>query len=233
MKRKKNPIPKIQFFVLAAAGVLGLVSFFLPKGIPELFLNQHHHPFFDIFFSMLTHLGDGIILVVILPALALRKVSFAVFLTLASIVETLLILITKHGLFKGVPRPAEYLKGVSFYQVPGADLHYWNSFPSGHTATGMMIAAAFMIIYSQKKHLHWIFLSAGMAVALSRVYLMQHFFIDVFAGAALGLLSAWIGRVLYFQFFPGKKLNRSLLVFLGLGKAKRSIATIKNPEISA
>ncbi|MFC3417859.1 phosphatase PAP2 family protein [Algoriphagus hitonicola] len=173
-----------------------------------------------------------IILLLILPILALRKVSFALFMSLAAIVQTILILITKHALFKGMPRPAEYLKEVSFYQIPGVELHHWNSFPSGHTATGLMIAASLMIIFSRKKHFQLLFLSAGFLVALSRVYLMQHFFVDVFAGAALGILSAWMGRVLYFQFFPSKKLNCSLLAFISFGKSKRTTTPIKNPEIS-
>lgn len=233
MKRKKNSIGKIQTYAFAAVILLGIVTSFLPKGSPELFLNQYHHPFLDLFFSSWTHLGDAVILVVILPIIALRKVSFALFIALSALVETIFILFTKHGLFKGMPRPAEYLNEVSFYQVPGVNLHHWNSFPSGHTTTGLMLATCFMIIFSRKEHLQWVFLTAGVLVAISRVYLMQHFFVDIFAGAALGIASAWIGKWLYFRFFPSKKLNRSLLVYMGFVKSKRTISPIKNPEISA
>jgi len=177
-------------------------------------------------------MGDAVVLVVILPILALRKVSFAIFMSLSVIIQILLIMITKHGFFRGMPRPAEYLKGMSFYQVPSIELHHWNSFPSGHTATGLVIASCLMIIFSRKRHLQWIFLIAGFLIAISRVYLMQHFFVDIFAGAALGMLSAWIGRALYFQFFPNKRFKRSILVYMGFGKAKRVIPPSKNPEIS-
>ncbi|WP_439482776.1 phosphatase PAP2 family protein [Cyclobacterium plantarum] len=233
MKRKKNSISQIQLFAFIMAIFLGMATFLFPKGSPELFLNQYHHPFFDLFFAIWTHFGDAAILLAILPILALRKLSFAVFMSCAAIVQTILIMVTKHGLFKGMPRPAEYLKGISFYRVSGIELHHWNSFPSGHTATGLMIAASLMIIFRSKKHLHWVFLMAGFMVALSRVYLMQHFFVDIFAGAAIGIVSPWIGRMLYFRFFPGKKLNRSILVYLGFGKSKGIPAPIKNPKVSA
>ncbi|KPQ18605.1 MAG: PAP2 superfamily [Algoriphagus marincola HL-49] len=232
MKKKKNSISQIQLFAFFVVIILGLVTFYLPKGKPELFLNQYHHPLFDLFFATWTHLGDAVILLVLLPILALRKVSFAIFMSLSVIVQTLLIMITKHGFFKGMPRPAEYLKDIAFYKVPGIELHHWNSFPSGHTATGLVIASCFMIIFSRRRHLQWIFLLGGFLVAISRVYLMQHFFVDIFAGAALGMLSAWIGRALYFQFFPSKRFKRSLLVYMGFGKIKRVIPPIKNPGIS-
>ncbi|WP_297337523.1 phosphatase PAP2 family protein [Algoriphagus sp.] len=154
-------------------------------------------------------------------------------MSLAVMVQMILILIFKHGLFKGMPRPAEYLKGISFYQVPGIELHHWNSFPSGHTATAMVIAAGFMIIFKRNRQIQWLALTAGLVVAFSRVYLMQHFFVDIFAGAALGMISAWIARSLYFRWFPNYKFNRSILVYFGYGKRKEGTVPIKNPGISA
>jgi membrane-associated phospholipid phosphatase len=73
--------------------------------------------------------------------------------------------------------------------VPGIDLHHTLAFPSGHTTTAfaLLILAGFII--NRKYALFGLMLIAWLA-GISRVYLSQHFLIDVLGGSLLGVFSA-------------------------------------------
>lgn len=210
MKRKKNR--GLEFFW----GAIILLAFFsLPilgtsKGILELRLNQLHQPIFDVLFLGLTQLGDGIVFLPVAILYLFRKTSFSIFIGFTALFNAVFIFIGKRLLFPGVPRPAEFLKGIDFYQIPGVELHHWNSFPSGHTATGFSLAFALAIISSKHPKIQRFLLILAIGVGLSRVYLMQHFFVDVWMGAAVGLVSTLVGREITLLYFSGKKFKKPL-----------------------
>lgn len=68
------------------------------------------------------------------------------------------------------------------------------SFPSGHTATAFATAAVVGVFHPR---LRWPLFGLAALVGLSRIYLGVHFWLDVLAGAALGLAiglgAAWGG----------------------------------------
>ena len=210
MKRKKN-----QGFEFLWGTIILLVLFSFPifgtsKGILELRLNQLHQPFFDILFLALTQLGDGIVFLPTAILFLFRKTSFSIFLCLSGLFNAVFVFIGKKLLFPGVPRPVEFLKGIDFYQIPGVDLHHWNSFPSGHTTTGFSLAFALAIISSKHPKIQRLMLILAIGIGLSRVYLMQHFFIDVWTGAALGILATLAAREITLRYFSGKKFRKPL-----------------------
>lgn len=65
----------------------------------------------------------------------------------------------------------------------------WQSFPSGHATTGLAIAVAGSIAWPR---LRWLMWPIGLSIALGRVLYNVHYFSDVMAGAALGIVSAWL-----------------------------------------
>ena len=96
------------------------------------------------------------------------------------------------------------LRGVFMIARPcvglaGCPLSY--SFPSGHATAVFAFVTAFWFV-TRKKTLSLVFLGVAILVALSRVALHYHTFIDVGVGAVLGvvvggLLYLFISRLLY------------------------------------
>jgi membrane-associated phospholipid phosphatase len=71
-------------------------------------------------------------------------------------------------------------------------MNLWNSFPSGHTmaAFGLYAALAF---YAKKWYQAFGLFFLALLVGYSRIYLSQHFLVDVIFGAMLGCLAALVG----------------------------------------
>jgi membrane-associated phospholipid phosphatase len=196
------------FFVPYSILLLGVVVMQLlyRQGIISLWVNQRHEPWADGLFRSATHLGDGRFCVAVgLGALlwSYRKGS----LLLASFaVSGLLSQVVKNTLNE--PRPVEYFSGVlsSLHLVPGVELAHWGSFPSGHTTSAF---ALYTLLACWSTAYFWqaFWLIPAVAVAFSRVYLLQHFLVDVTVGSLLGIFTALYLLVWQTQYF-GRKPKR-------------------------
>lgn len=213
----RQPLGNRLFFGLWALAALTLAYPVLsaPKGAIELAINARHHPAFDLAFRYLTFLGDGTILalVFVLGLLFSYRLSLhTVFLTLFL---SAFMLLFKEWLFDGLPRPRAFFgDSVALHFVDGVDVYYKDTFPSGHTATAFALAAMLAALYGSGRPAltSALFVLATLA-GFSRVYLMQHFAVDVYAGAAVGLLSHWLARVGYYRTFRKRdeRLSAGLL----------------------
>ncbi|GEO22526.1 phosphatase PAP2 family protein [Cyclobacterium qasimii] len=211
MKRKKT---RAEVYFKAYTILITLACLLLPfyeKGKFELIVNKAHTPILDLFFVGITQLGDGIILVLPIIALLFVKFSFAIFMAWSTLIHMLFVTLGKRVLFRGMPRPLEYLSGLDVYTVPGLSNSHWNTFPSGHTTTIFMLTCAFSMLNHKKKILQLFLLGIAILTGFSRIYLMQHFLLDVLAGSGLGVASAYGGRWLTIKFFSKKKFRKSLL----------------------
>lgn len=63
----------------------------------------------------------------------------------------------------------------------------WQSFPSGHSTTGLAIAVAGSLVWPR---LRWVMWPIGLSIALGRVAYNVHYVSDVIAGGALGIVAA-------------------------------------------
>lgn len=227
MKRKKT---RAKIYLRAYFYILISACLFLPfyeKGQFELMVNKYHTPFMDMFFGGITHLGDGTMVILPILAMLLVKYSYSIFLAWSTLIHMFLVTIGKRVLFHGMPRPAEYLKGLDFYTVPGVSISHYNTFPSGHTTTVFMLTCALAMLNYKRKNYQLILLGIAIIAGFSRVYLMQHFLPDVIAGSGLGVASAFGGRWLTIKYFSKKKYRKSLFP-----KRKKVLGQIKESPIA-
>jgi membrane-associated phospholipid phosphatase len=149
-------------------------------------INGTHNEILDYLFKYITYLGDGIILVPLAIGMLFRGLFFSVSFIVAAILQGTILIFCKKFLFHASARPIHYLNYESVHFVPGVIVHHWNTFPSGHTTTafGMIILLALAsnnILNSR------FLLIIAMLVGISRIYLLQHFALDVAIGGLIGI----------------------------------------------
>ncbi|AWW30496.1 phospholipid phosphatase [Echinicola strongylocentroti] len=209
---KKKSIPEVYLFFYFLTFIIGgIVLLNVPKGDYELFINRHHFLLADLFFSFITHIGDGLVFLVIFPVLLMYRYAHALLCVFNAAIHMLLSVILKRLVFVHSPRPAEYFKEIDLVQVAGVQMHHWHAFPSGHTATAFAVTAMLAMLYPKRHRLQFTFLLIAVLIAFSRVYLMQHFIADVLAGSVLGVGSAMTSRAIVRHYFRGKTYKRGLL----------------------
>lgn len=172
--------------VLAASFIIGKQDFFLQ-------LNIDLGTFADYFFAAFTYGGDSLMWVaaLLIAVFALkRKDTIPLFIT-CFLVVTLLTQICKYVIVPDEPRPIKAIADTSLiHTVTGVEMHTVSSFPSGHTATAFCFYLLFCLLLSKK----W-WPAAGLVYALltgySRIYLAQHFPLDVGAGIITGIISVY------------------------------------------
>lgn len=156
------------------------------KGDFLLIMNAQHHPFLDSFFKLSNYLGEAMMFVVVLLVLLFVKLRYfllglSTLLLAGAAVQSL-----KHYVFNHMPRPYLYFEQVTeLYFVPGVKVYKHFSFPSGHTTVAFALFC-FLALITPNKKLGILFLLCAVLGGLARIYLAQHFLMDVFAGSVLG-----------------------------------------------
>jgi len=195
-------LPMMLFALLGA-----LVLLRIERGDVVLLVNSWHQPAADVFFRYATWLGDGLTWLIVFVLLVLWRWRSGLQVVLGGFLSALLVQGLKN-LFR-MERPSRVLAGHDLAFVEGVDLYGFMSFPSGHTGAAFT-GFFFLAVWSGKP---WVgfgcFLLAALA-GFSRIYLVQHFFMDVYAGALLGVAMAalvlllWRGRDSLLQKVPEK-----------------------------
>ncbi|GLB54050.1 hypothetical protein NBRC110019_30910 [Neptunitalea chrysea] len=199
------------YILLSVLFVLTLI----PKGNILLYLNTLHSVFWDRFFRNVTVFGDGAFIpVILLISLIFFKFKYTYQFALSASFQILIVLLLKQVLFTHINRPyfffSEEVKATLNF-VAGVKIRYTDTFPSGHTAT-VFVITSFLALVSKKKHrlLPYGLALIGICVAISRVYLLQHFFIDIYFGMFFGIASSVAGCYIvkkYPQKWYKKQLN--------------------------
>lgn len=178
------------FFLFLLYLITGAVLLFLFfKGPIEIFVNQFHTPFLDDFFQIITMFGEGILPVCIIIILFFKKIYYGIVTSISLIVSTIIVQSLKRTIFSDVLRPKAYLKDIpDLYYIENIEIYTLHSFPSGHSSGAFTL---FMVLaYFAKNRLVQLFcFIMAFLVTLSRVYMMQHFFLDTYFGAVIGVLS--------------------------------------------
>lgn len=184
---------------LILLGVLGIALLYIPKGELHLLLNEYHTPARDIFYRYYTHVAEWFPYVICVALLLFGRIGDGVFASAAMLLSALFTQVVKHIVV--APRPltwfGEHMPDVQLPLVEGVDVHAIYSFPSGHTTSFFALAFVLSIVATKRLSRFSLALSSTLQAILvvlaalggySRIYLCQHFALDVFAGALVGTL---------------------------------------------
>jgi membrane-associated phospholipid phosphatase len=159
-----------------------------------LLFNQDLGSFADHFFVICSNMAEGWIWIPYLMIVFGYFKKDWQFVFLSFVFSTLLTQIPKQFFFEKITRPfASNLPKSLIHTVTGVEMHTLNSFPSGHTATAFTLFLLTVYLFENK----WA-LILGLIYALlcgySRVYLGQHFPLDLGGGILAAILSIEISK---------------------------------------
>jgi membrane-associated phospholipid phosphatase len=195
---KENRTFFLAYFFLIAIALFILFAHSKASGF--ILLNFYHTPFLDFAFQGITLLGDGIFSVVFCLALLVvkkRHLSFMIFVSFAS--SGIAAQVLKY--FISEARPAVFLEKTNYpYFIENVTLHNLHSFPSGHTTSIFALVSIIAFASKDKKYAIPLVL-LGALVGYSRMYLGQHFMVDVTVGSLIGVLFSMISWMLFQSFY--------------------------------
>ena len=196
---KKNSAYKhvLPFLVptLVLALVLGIALLIIPKAELHLALCQPHTTGLDTIVPIITNLVDWLPYLCVILLLFYRA-GWATFLASNLLLSTIIVQPIKHIVC--APRPltwfAENMPDVTLPLVEGVRMNHWLSFPSGHTTTFFVLFYSLSIILcaenvTGKMILSFLCFLCASFGAYTRIYLSQHFALDVFAGILIAVFS--------------------------------------------
>jgi len=158
----------------------------------------------DQFFRFFTFFGDAILWIPMLAYIIWKKRKLYLGLAIAGFtIVTILVQVCKYFIVPDEPRPTTFITDGSYiHLVKGVDVHSISSFPSGHTATAFTF---FLMICLMTKKSWWLPLGFIIAclVGYSRIYLAQHFPLDVAAGIIVAIVS--VAASIPFQHWVDKR----------------------------
>ncbi len=180
------------------------------KADTHLEFNSYHNSFFNVLFTYITFLGDGVAAALTIILLLVVKYRYAIIVGLANIFSAAITQTLKHTFFSDVVRPKKFFEGVhDLYFVPGTDNYLYNSFPSGHATCAFSLYFSLALLIDDKRY-KFILFAIAFLVGYSRIYLSQHFLQDVYAGSLIGVVVS----ILVFKWISSAKnpwLERSLI----------------------
>ena len=189
--------------------VLGIALLLVPKAELHLALCQPHTACMDQLVPLFTNLVDWLPYLSVLLLLFYRA-GWATFLASNLLLTTLIVQPIKHIVH--APRPltwfAEHMPDQTLPLVDGIRMNLWLSFPSGHTATFFALFFSLSVIccaenIKGKNILSFLCFLCATFGAYTRIYLSQHFALDIFAG----ILIATLSTILLYYFLVLKTKN--------------------------
>ena len=210
MNQAKHIFPFLVPTIVLAL-ILAVALLIVPKAELHLALCQPHTTFLDTIIPFFTNLVDWLPYLIVVLLLFYRA-RWSTFLASNLLLTTLIVQPIKHIVH--APRPltwfAEYMPDITLPLVEGVRMNHWLSFPSGHTATFFALFFCVSIILCAenvkgKYILSFLCFLCASFGAYTRIYLSQHFALDIFAGILIAVFSTLI---LYFFLVKNTKNTR-------------------------
>lgn len=175
-------------------GIVGIpLLLMLNKYESLIYINQHHSYFLDVLMYHLTRIPElaSIVFIIILGLFAERRQFFAIIVALS--LCGLFILLSKNFIFSEFKRPFAWIMEnppYKFHFVDGIKLHSNGSFPSGHTISAFC-SLGLIGFLSRNSWIQLLLFILALSMGYSRIYTLQHYLMDVYAGALAGYAFAF------------------------------------------
>lgn len=182
-------LPWVVFLVVAGIAL----SVFSVSEI-HLAINARNNAFLDWLMPWVTLGADGWTIVVACLLMIAWHRRAGIFISVAALFTSSVTWLLKSTIFFGTPRPKWYFthtEKFDLHYVPGVVNWEYDSFPSGHTTVAFAFFFAIALCIRQRQMAALLFVAA-ISVAYSRVYLSQHFLLDVYFGSVIGTIGTLI-----------------------------------------
>ncbi len=199
--QKKHFIIAVVLSISLAASLFSM-SMLWGKNEAFLYLNENLGPLADKVFEYSSYLAEGWVWIPYFIVLVGLYKKDTAFILINFLISTLLTQFAKNYIFDKAMRPmASGLNATEIHTVAGVEIHSLNSFPSGHTATAFTLFLLTTYLFPNKYALS-IGILYTLVCAYSRIYLAQHFPLDLAGGIFVALLTLPI------SIFIREKLNK-------------------------
>jgi membrane-associated phospholipid phosphatase len=197
------------WFMIPVSLFLGIgiaLAIMVPYGDEILYLNDlRREPFVSVF-RFLSWCGESWVWVIVGLAALFWRYRFTLLIALTGLIIPLVFVIKDKI---GVDRPITYFqktgKADQVVTIPEVSLNRGQtSFPSGHTMSAFGLFSLLALIAGRQSKKRVLLLAIlAIAIGLSRIFLVQHFLVDVLGGAFLGMVVSgfvwWLNGTDYFQ----------------------------------
>ena len=175
------------FYAFVVLGIYPLVMW--SKQYANVLVNDHIANYtLDSIFILYSQAFEGWCIVLIsLVMLFVSKKKLMMFICVG-ILCWLITMLCKDLIFGNIPRPTKLMPLQSFRHILKDVSVYkeYYSFPSGHSMLAFSVMSMFAS-FSKRKIWGILFFLIAFCAAFSRIYLLQHFYVDTYVGAILGV----------------------------------------------
>jgi len=203
------------FFLIITSFVYFGVTESFDQSVILFFSENVGNPTLDLFMQYVTESGEAVwMLAFAILILIIRKTRrIGITLMILIVLSLLLTGYIKCGVdrdrpdfeYDGAPFPVPISQDTFALFCDGG---YNASFPSGHAARSMIFAIIFGYVLSERfpRGAYLVFLYPVM-ISLSRIYVLQHYPMDVIGGAIIGIILAGVmaRRTKLYQYFSKSK----------------------------
>ena len=177
----------------------------------SLFLKLNHIAHFMpiTWWGYITYLGDGMVAGCILAVVFRKDPQIALIGIIAVLGSGIIVQVLKS--YFSIPRPAGIFNLDEFYLF-GYILKS-RGFPSGHSSTAFSLLGTFFYFCVNNKQ-GWLFFSAALLIAFSRVAIGIHWPADILAGSMIGLAAIYLISIKLKTYTLGFKAELSTGFFL-------------------
>lgn len=178
---------RLFFGVFLVVFILSLLKLnFQAHGEALVWINKFARPDLDVFFQWITFIGDGgVIVAAILLLFLFVRMKYGLALLFSFMTSGLFTQLIKRTIES--PRPKRFFANFMEFNLIEGYAYVSNlSFPSGHTST-VFAMCTLLALYSKNNLVKFALLITAILVGVSRMYLLQHFLLDVTVGALIGI----------------------------------------------